>query len=113
MTNTFEWIVTQMTTKPSEDGLTDVVILVNFFRNLLQIDDDGKEWFAQSLGNYECPTPSSTDFTPYPDLTEDQVIGWLEAGLDVPSIDRYLEANIELQKNPPTIILPNPWQTPS
>ena len=109
MEKTFEWVITQMTCVKQEGDLQDVVILVNFFRNLNEIDNDGKLWISQSLGDYKCPSPSADDYTPYENLTKEQVIGWLEAGLDVESIDRYLEANILEQKNPPVIILPNPW----
>ena len=109
MEKKFQWVITQMTTKPKDGDLQDVVIIVNYFRNLIEIDDDGKEWVSQSLGSFECSQPSESDYIPYNDLTEAQVIGWLESGLNVIDIDRYLEANIELQKNPPVIILPNPW----
>jgi hypothetical protein len=42
------------------------------------------------------------DFTPYVDLTEDQVIGWVKATLDEPAIEASLAAQIEAKKNPTT-----------
>jgi hypothetical protein len=56
-----------------------------------------------------CATPSDTDFTAYPDLTEDQVISWLEAGNDVEALQANVAAKIADIKNPPIVNLPLPW----
>jgi hypothetical protein len=48
---------------------------------------------------------SSPDFTPYADLTEEQVLGWCwseEGGVDKDAIEASLTANIAEQKNPVT-----------
>ena len=45
----------------------------------------------------------------YPDLTFEQVCGWLDAGVDVEAEDAKLDANIANQIDPPVIVLPNPW----
>ena len=46
---------------------------------------------------------SSPDFTPYDQLTQDQVLGWCWAnGVDKDAIEASLAANINDQKNPPT-----------
>jgi hypothetical protein len=60
-----------------------------------------------------CATPSETDFTAYPDLTYEQVCGWLDAGLDVPALDANLDQQIENIINPPLITLPLPWAAPT
>lgn len=112
MTTTYEWCVSQMDTAPSLDGLTDVVINVHWRRNAVAIDGD-KTYFSDVYGSMACATPSGTDFTAYPDLTFEQVCSWLEAGLDVPALDANLDTQIENQINPPVIVLPNPWQTPT
>ena len=59
-----------------------------------------------------CGTPSSTDFTAYPDLTYEQVCGWLDSGLNVVEIDLGLQ-QIDNIINPPVIVLPLPWQNPT
>jgi hypothetical protein len=64
-------------------------------------------------GTLSVPTPSPEDFTPYPDLTFDQVCGWLDAGLDVVTIDANLAQQIENLINPPVVSLPLPWATPT
>lgn len=100
----FKWVIVQLDTKPQEQGLQDVVSLIHWRRNAT----DGS-YIAESYGTMPCETPSSTDFTAYPDLTQAQVESWLEAGLDLASIDSNLEEQIELQKNPPIVVLPLPW----
>jgi len=44
---------------------------------------------------------SASDFTPYDDLTESQVLGWCWAnGVDQSAIEASLAAKIEADKNP-------------
>ena len=112
MTTTYEWVVSQMDTAPSLDGLTDVVVTVHWRRNATAIDGD-KTYFADVYGAMACATPSETDFTAYPDLTFEQVCSWLDAGNDVEALNANLDAQIENQINPPIIVLPNPWATPT
>ena len=40
------------------------------------------------------------NFIPYADLTKEDVVGWLEAGLDVDSMKSSLDNQIELKINP-------------
>lgn len=108
MTTTYNWVVSQLDTAPSLDGLTDVVVTVHWRRNATAIDGD-KTYFADSYGTMACGAPSETDFTAYPDLTFEQVEGWLDAGLDVAAIDVGLNNQIDNLINPPIIILPLPW----
>lgn len=112
MTTTYEWVVSQMDTAPSLDGLTDVVVTVHWRRNAVAIDGD-KIYYADTYGAMGCTTPSSIDFTAYPDLTFEQVCSWLDAGNDVEALDANLDVQIENQINPPIIVLPNPWSTPT
>ena len=105
--NTYQRIINQLDTAPSEDGLTDVVKIVNWTRAAQQ-----GEINVSCYGSMGCTTPSSTDFTAYPDLTYEQVCSWLDAGLDVASIDLGLDGQIENIINPPIVVLPLPWQVP-
>ena len=57
------------------------------------------------------PAPEGT-FTPYNDLTEAQVHGWVESALGAEQVAAYKAAiaqQIELQKNPIDAVLPSPW----
>ena len=107
MSATYYWVIESMQTAPSEDGLTDVVKVVNWRRFAKQ-----DEILVNVYGSMACQTPSSTDFTAYPDLTYEQVCGWLDAGLDVPALDANLDGQIENIINPPIIVLPLPFSNP-
>jgi hypothetical protein len=93
---------------PTTGSLTDVVFNVHWRRNATETVDD-TQYFADVYGSLSVPAPSAENFTPYEDLTFEQVCGWLEAGLDVESLDANLEAQIENQINPPVVSLPLPW----
>jgi len=103
MTN-FTWSIYQLDTVPQEGNLIDVVITVHYGRTATE-----EQYTAYTYGTMGCPSPSETDFTAYPDLTFEQICGWLDAGLDVVSIDAGLQQNIDNQINPPVIVLPLPW----
>ena len=100
------WVINQMDTIPKEGTLLDVVSCIHWSRIATQ-----DEIVVSSYGTMNCTTPSETDFTAYPDLTQAQVEGWLDAGLDVPTIDANLDKQIENIINPPLIVLPLPWQS--
>jgi hypothetical protein len=102
------WNISQLDTKPQEGQLIDVVVTIHWTRNA-NINIENKYYSSFISGQFSCITPSETDFTAYPDLTFEQVCGWLDSGLDIESIDLYLSSQIENQINPPIIVLPLPW----
>jgi hypothetical protein len=66
--------------------------------------DDAVDYSAASYGTcgftYDASAP---DFTPYADLTEATVLGWVWAdGVDKDATEAALQANIDAQKNPTT-----------
>jgi hypothetical protein len=102
-----KWVISAMQCIPNEGSLKDVVVVIHWRRQATEIVND-KEYFADVYGAYTCPLPEGT-FTPYPDLTQEQVEGWLDAGLNVAELDATLDKQIENQVNPPIVQLPLPW----
>lgn len=49
-------------------------------------------------------TQESTNFTPYDQLTQDQVIGWVQSALGKDTVEASLQNQIELQKHPVQIV---------
>lgn len=90
--------------RPSLDGLTDVVVAINYQR--VGSNQDGSI-YAVSNGQVGCPTPSPTDFTAYDDLTQDQVYSWLDQLVDVPAVDAVIMEEI---LTPKVVTLPLPWE---
>lgn len=108
MATNYFWIISAMDTAPSDDGLTDVVKTVHWRRDATLVVDD-KTYTADIYEAMGCSAPDPMAFTPYADLTFDQVCSWLEKNLDVQALDANLDFQIQNQINPPLIQLPLPW----
>lgn len=62
---------------------------------------DGKTFHATSYGTAGFQQdPEAESFTPYEDLTEEQVLGWLWSSIDKDATEAALAAKIEADKNP-------------
>ena len=70
MATQITWIIEWMQCKPTEGSLTDVVITAGWRCN----GTDGA-YAATVYGTCSFPQPGDP-FTPYADLTEQQVLGW-------------------------------------
>jgi len=56
------------------------------------------------------PPADPANFTPYADLTQDQVLGWIWAnGVDKDATEAAVQQQIDNQINPPVIQPPLPW----
>ena len=101
------WIIERLLTKPVEGSLTDVVITADWRCNGSQDSYSGTCYGSCSFA------PPSGSFTPYPDLTQEQVLGWCyQNGVDQAAIEANVTAQIEAQINPPVVSLPLPWVPP-
>jgi hypothetical protein len=104
---TLSWIIERLLVKPTEGSLTDVVITADWRCNGSQDNYSGTCYGSASFA------PPTGSFTPYPDLTQDQVLGWCFAnGVDKVAIEANVSAQIENQINPPVIAPPLPWLPP-
>jgi hypothetical protein len=102
---TYNWNFPAFDCRVQEDGLQDVVTTVHWIYT--GVNEDGIT--ANLYGTEEVPTPAPEAFTPYPDLTESQVIGWMEETMDVPALQANIAIQIELIINPVYITLPPPF----
>ena len=58
------------------------------------------------------PAPSGSNFTPYAQLTQDQVLGWIWAsGVDKAATEAAVQQQINNQINPPVVTPALPWIT--
>jgi len=104
---TISWIIERLLVKPTEGTLTDVVITADWRCNGSQDNYSGTCYGSASFA------PPTENFTPYPDLTQDQVLGWCYAnGVDQAGIEANVTAQIADQINPPVIAPPLPWLPP-
>jgi len=101
---TILWIIERLLVKPTEGSLTDVVITADWRCNGTQDQYSGTCYGSCSFA------PPSGEFTPYPDLTQEQVLGWCyENGVDKTAIEANVSLQIENQIDPPVVTLPLPW----
>jgi hypothetical protein len=104
---TINWIIERLLVKPTEGTLTDVVITADWRCNGSQDQYSGTCYGSCSFA------PPTENFTPYPDLTQDQVLGWcFSNGVDQTAIEANVSAQIADQINPPVIAPPLPWLPP-
>jgi hypothetical protein len=101
------WIIERLLVKPTEGSLTDVVITADWRCNGSQESFSGTCYGSCSFA------PPSGEFTPFPDLTQEQVLNWcFSNGVDQTAIEANVTAQIENQINPPVIAPPLPWLPP-
>ena len=104
---TLSWIIERLLVKPTEGTLTDVVITADWRCNGSQESFSGTCYGSTSFA------PPSENFTPYDQLTEQQVLDWcFSNGVDQKAIEANVTAQIENQINPPIIAPPLPWLPP-
>lgn len=105
VTNT--WAVVQMEAYPEYGGETDVVFTVHWTLT----GTDGT-YVGSVYGSQGVSLNPDVPFTPYDQLTEEQVIGWVQDAMGAEQVATY-EANvaqqIEDQINPPVVTPPLPW----
>jgi hypothetical protein len=103
------WIIERLLVKPTEGSNIDVVITADWRCNGSQDNYSGTCYGSASFA-----PPSGSGFTPYEDLTHDQVLNWCYAnGADQKAIEANVTAQIENQINPPVIAPPLPWAPPA
>jgi hypothetical protein len=103
-----DWSIGALDCKVSEDNLSDVVFNVHWRCSATEVDGD-KTYSASVYSTCSVPGPG-TPFTPYADLTQDQVLGWIWAnGVDKAATEAAVQQQIELQKNPVVVSPPLPW----
>ena len=109
---TILWLIERLLTKPVEGSLTDVVITADWRCNGT-VQSPTEAYSGTCYGSCSFAAPAGSGFTPYPDLTKEQVLGWCYAnGVNKTAIEANVTAQIQNQINPPVVALPLPWVKP-
>lgn len=113
MAATITWTITAMDEYPEFDGEQDVVFNVHWTCSGTQVD--GENTYNGSVYSTQGVTVNPEEpFTPYSQLTQDQVLGWIWAsGVDKTVTEAAVQQQIDNQINPPVVSLPLPWATPA
>lgn len=103
MATTFNWQITAMDCSTTEHN-PDTVIVCHWTCSGTQ-----DTYNASVYSTCSVPAPEGT-FTPYADLTQSQVLGWIWAnGVDKDVTEAAVQARIDNQINPPVVTPPLPW----
>ena len=104
---TFNWNINQLNAYPEKDGKQDVVFTVHW--TLEGVDG---EFTGSSYGSAGVTLDPKAPYTPYEDLTQDEVLDWVWAsGVDKDETEEAVNSQIESQKNPTVVTPPLPWSS--
>jgi hypothetical protein len=105
MATVITWNISRLDCVPQTPEGADYVITAHWQCN--GVDENYSGSVYGTTGFSVLPNP---DFTPYADLTQDQVLGWVWAsGVDKASAEAAVEQQIQNQINPPVVSPPLPW----
>ena len=93
----YAWDVSTVDTYPTKDSNSDVVYNVHW--RFFAKDDSEVPYIANEYGVYSVEYDKS-NFITYSKLKKEDVVGWLEAGLDIDQMKKNLDNEIESKKNP-------------
>ena len=106
---TYTWTIKSMSVMPVLDGQTDVVVSAQW--NILG-EDQGCTYNLAGWQNFTLK--QGEGFTPYDQLTEAQVVGWVQETMGengVANMEAAVQGSLDAINNPPVepVIAPLPW----
>ena len=108
MSTTITWNISVLDCLPQSAEGADYVVCCHWQCNGVDGEYNGSVYSTCSF-----PVVEGTSFTPYADLTQAQVLGWIWAnGVDKTATEAAVEQQVETQKNPPIVNPPLPWVSP-
>jgi len=111
MATTYFWTINPLECYPTASGESDVVFTAHWQLHAQEIVNE-VTYSAQAIGTAAIPLHSGSAFTPFEQLTLDQVTGWVEESMGTGSVEAYkagLAQNIANQIVPPVVTLQSPW----
>lgn len=113
MSATITWTIQSMTCVPQIDGQSDVVITASW--NCTASEEvNGVTYKGYAANQSSFMLDPSAGFTPYDQLTQEQVLDWCWAsGVNKDAAEEAAAQDLDTQINPPVVQLPLPWVTPA
>jgi hypothetical protein len=109
MAITYTWVISSLDVAPSDDGAIDV-IKVAHWRYLAT--DDADNVSAEIYGSQGFATPEPASFTPFENVTQNDVIAWIEGTIGedgMSAMQASLVVQINNIRNPPIVTRQPPW----
>ena len=107
MANTYEWKIGQMEAKISDGEKNNIIFRI--WWELVASDGEIKPTYAMAMDVLDVQYKEGDPFIEYENLTKEDVVGWLEAGLDVDEYKSKLDQEIYNKKNPVNEYLDPNW----
>mgnify|MGYP003342978911 CR=1 FL=1 len=104
MATTYNVTIIEMLGAPSLEGATNVVTSVSY--QIQGVADDGTEAIHQDA--ISC-VYDADNFTPFADLTEAQVEGWVTGHENYGAVCAYVDVLIEGIQTPTNVQMEKPW----
>lgn len=109
MANTYTWRIERLDVVPKIDTLSDYVVVA--YWRVVGTNNEGN--YAQQYSFVEFSIdPTKTNYVPYDQLTETEVIQWVQSSLGNAKIDEIyglIDADIQNQISPAVISPGLPW----
>ena len=101
---TFNWNINQLNAYPEKDGLVNCVFTAHW--DCTGVDG---EYSGRVYGSCGVTLDPEAPYTPYADLTQDQVLGWIWASVNKDETEASVQAQIDEKKNPTVVTPPLPF----
>lgn len=101
------WNISQLDCYPEVDGKTDVAFTAHW-----DLTATEGEYSGRVYGSVGLTLDAEAPFTPYSQLTKEQVIGWVKDAMgaeQVAACEANVAQQIADQINPPVVTPPLPW----
>ena len=108
MANSYVWNISRMDVIPQTGSLTDYVVTAHWTCSGTDGTYTGQVYTTQSF----TVNPDKPDYTPYANLTEAEVVGWVQAAIGeegVAAVYTSIDTQIQNQIDPPIVTPPLPW----
>lgn len=107
MTITYQWSIQALDCLPQVDGEVDYVVTAHW-----TVSATDGTYTSSAYGTQGFTYNGGKNFTPFNELTQDQVIGWVQEGMGIDAVvqlQQSLDKQIANQINPPVVTPPLPW----
>ena len=107
---TYNWNCKTVDAYPQDGEYTDLVYNVHWIVTGVsdQLDSQGVAYSATSIGTQSLDVSDVTDFIPFEDLTNEQVVDWTKGAMgeeQVASIEAVIQSQIDSLITPKTVTL--------
>jgi hypothetical protein len=102
------WNISNLQSYTDYQGYSDVVFKV--FWNLTASETVNNKTYTVSNNDITVLTLGELQpFTPFNELTKDQVVNWITSSINYPALTAAMYENLQQQINPTVVDLPPPW----